>query len=135
MRLKTIKNTRFTGFAVLAILSVFFISSCQTDKNEELPDFSLYSEEEFADILFDLTMVESAYRLNMTTADANLKRDKIHQSILAIHKTDTLTFDQNWNYFSAEPDKMINVYEMVIQKIDDERQKRGAVIQKEIKEE
>ena len=98
----------------------------EKEKQKKTADFEVYDREKMADILFDLTMVESAYRLNMADGDAVSKRDPVYRAILARHQTDTLTFDQNWIYYGGEPEDMAKVYALVTEKIDREREARGA---------
>jgi hypothetical protein len=84
------------------------------EKEEVLPpDFEVYDESHFASILFDLTLAESVFRLNMADQTATENRGAVFQLILANHRTDSLTFNQNWNYYGGEPDRMADVYEQV----------------------
>lgn len=118
----------FFGCVVAAVASTTGCISPEKEKEKQkkTADFEVYDREKMADILFDLTLVESAYRLNMADADAMNKRDPVFRAILARHQTDTLTFDQNWLYYGGEPEDMAKVYALVTEKIDKERGARGA---------
>lgn len=95
-------------------------------KEREAADFDVYGKEEFADILYDLTLVEATYRLNMADSGAVAKREAVYQSVLARHETDSVTFDGNWRYYGGEPEDMQKVYDLVMDRIDRERVARGA---------
>ena len=88
-------------------------------------DFEIYDHQEFADILFDLTLVEAAYRINMADVEAGTKRKEIYQNVLLAHQTDSTSFNENWDYYGLRPDEMQEVYDLVLNKIDGEREKRG----------
>lgn len=98
----------------------------EKQKEREAADFEVYDKQQFADILYELTMVEAAYRLNMADSGAVVQRDAIYGNILKRHQTDSLTFDGNWRYYGGEPEDMQKVYDLVMQKIDAERVARGA---------
>lgn len=95
-------------------------------KEREAADFDVYGKQEFADILYDLTMVEAVYRLNMADSGAAEKRDTVYQNILSRHQTDSVTFDGNWRYYGGEPEDMQEVYDLVMERIEKERLARGA---------
>lgn len=108
--------------------TLFACTSPEKEKQKEKQsvDFDVYDETQMADILYDLTMVEAAYRLNMADAGAVANRNLVYQKILERHQTDTLTFNQNWTYYGGEPEDMITVYKKVTERIDKERVMRGA---------
>jgi len=122
-------KSRYIFIIGMALLTTFF-AGC-VNRKEDIPDFEVYDEEQFADILFDLTLVEAAYRINRASPDAQLKKNLIYKAVLVNHNTDSLTFDLNWNYYSAETEKMVNVYERVTQKIDEQRSLRGVAVKNE----
>lgn len=103
----------------LLFLSVAFLiqgwACSPKEEKEEVPppDFEVYEESRFASILFDLTLAESVFRLNMADEAATENRGDVFQQILANHKTDSLTFNQNWNYYGGEPERMAEVYDQV----------------------
>lgn len=113
----------------MALLVTLFAGCVK--RHKDTPDFEVYDEEQFADILFDLTLVEAAYRINRASPDAQLKKHLIYKAVLVNHNTDSLTFDLNWNYYSGETEKMVSVYERVIQKIDEQRSLRGVAVKNE----
>jgi len=125
--LQHLKHIAFAGATCIVAL-LFACTSPEKEKRKEKQsaDFDVYDEGRFADILYDLTMVEAAYRLNMADAGAVTNRNVVYQKILQRHDTDTLTFNQNWNYYGGEPEDMITVYKMVTERIDKERVARGA---------
>ena len=113
-------------YLFIAILGLSALGCKQTGKGEKATvDFEVYDQDEFADILFDLTMVEAAYRINMTDAEAGAKRKEIYQNVLLAHKTDSTTFNENWTYYGLRPEDMQEVYGLVLKRIDGEREDRG----------
>jgi hypothetical protein len=113
-------------YLFIAVLGLFALGCNKTGKGEKAAvDFEVYDQDKFADILFDLTMVEAAYRINMADVEAGTKRKEIYQNILLAHKTDSTVFNENWTYYGLRPQKMQEVYELVIKKIDSEREERG----------
>lgn len=114
------------------ILFVFlFFVACnpspkEKDKTPKTVVSEIYDQELFADILFDLTMVEAAYRLNMTDEEAIRERNVIYQNVLKAYGTDSTTFDENWTYYGYRPEEMQEVYNLVVEKIDEKRIERGA---------
>ena len=103
----------------LLFLSVAFLiqgwACSPKEEKEEVPppDFEVYDESRFASILFDLTLAESVFRLNMADQSATENRGAVFQQILANHQSDSLTFNQNWNYYGGEPERMAEVYDQV----------------------
>lgn len=114
-----------TCFWALVLLAVG-CSSSGTDKKRSVGSGDIYDEARFADILYDLTLAESVYRLNLADSGAVRKREDVYTAILARHRTDSLVFDHNWNYYGGEPELMEKVYTRVTEKIDSQRVARGA---------
>ena len=113
-------------YLFIAVLGLTALGCKQSGKDEKAAaDFDVYDHDEFADILFDLTMVEAAYRNNMTDVEAGAERREIFHNILLAHKTDSTVFNENWTYYGLRPDEMQEVYGLVIKKIDGEREERG----------
>lgn len=114
-------------------VAALFLLGCNSPKKEKdkAPQVAfsseIYDEERFADIIFDLTLVEAAYRLNMTDEDAAKKRNDIFKSVLLAHETDSTVFEENWTYYGYRPERMQEVYDMVLKKIDEKRVERGAM--------
>ena len=119
--------TYFVGIFVGIVLLGGCISKEEVKKKErEAADVDVYSKDEFADILYELTLVEAVYRLNMADSGAIDKRDAVYQNILSRHQTNSVTFDGNWRYYSGEPEDMQEVYDLVMERIEKERVSRGA---------
>lgn len=122
------KRLTYLFFCICGILLLLGCISKEKEKKKEreAADFDVYDKEQFADILYDLTLVEATYRLNLADSGAVVKRDAIYQNILNRHQTDSITFDGNWRYYGGEPEDMQEVYDMVMARIDQERVARGA---------
>ncbi len=102
------------------------ISGCGFSEEKEAaqaPDFEVYNEERFSAILYDLTLAEAVFRLNMANPEALEKKGDVLNQILANHQTDSLTFNQNWNYYGGEPERMAEVYDAVTRRVDEEKKK------------
>ena len=109
-------NTNHNTILLLQGMLVILLSACgPKEEKEEVPppDFEVYEESRFASILFDLTLAESVFRLNMADNAAMENRGAVFQQILANHQTDSLAFNQNWNYYGGEPERMADVYDQV----------------------
>lgn len=122
------------GVGLVFIFS-FLLFGCinkeKKDKEEQLVFSSeIYDKEKFADIIFDLTLVESVYRLNMANEESVISRNEIYKDVLKNHETDSTIFDENWTYYGYRPDEMQEVYELVLAKIDTLRVARGAQVAK-----
>jgi len=113
-------------YLFIVVLGFSLLGCKQTDKGEKgTADFEVYDQQQFADILFDLTMVEAAYRINMTDVEAGAERKEIYQNVLLAHKTDSTVFNENWTYYGLRPKEMQEVYDLVLKRIDSEREERG----------
>lgn len=127
--------TYFT--AVFLSLVLFACGAPKKDQEKEPPvviTSEIYDEEKFAEILFDLTMVEAAYRLNMANEESVKKKNEVYREVLLAHATDSTVFDENWTYYGYRPERMQEVYDLVLKKIDEKRVERGAAPTKNMTE-
>lgn len=124
----------FRKLTYIAVAIGFFLVSCSSDKTEKDAPFvavsEIYDEDRFADIIMDLALVEAAFRLNMANEESVRKKDEIYKDVLRAHSTDSLVFEENWAYYGYRPEKMQEVYNLVVEKIDQKRQERGAAVTK-----
>ncbi len=116
---------RYSHFFILGSFFILIWACSPKEEKEEVPppDFEVYDETRFASILFDLTLAESVFRLNMADQAATENRGEVFQQILANHQTDSLTFNQNWNYYGGVPERMAEVYDQVGKLTEQEKKK------------
>ncbi|HSD14151.1 MAG TPA: DUF4296 domain-containing protein [Flavobacterium sp.] len=95
-------------FACIAVLSC-------SDKTVEKPD-NLLSEEVMVDVLYDISVLQSAENLN--SIEFTQKSIKVNEIIYKKYNIDSLSFAQSNRYYAADPHNYQKLFKKVAEKIE-----------------
>ncbi|ESU24472.1 hypothetical protein FEDK69T_09190 [Flavobacterium enshiense DK69] len=90
------------------------VLSCK-DSAVEKPD-NLLSEEVMVDVLYDLSVLQSAENLNSLTFSQN--NIKVNELIYKKYNIDSITFAKNDRYYAADPHNYQKLFKKVAEKIE-----------------
>jgi hypothetical protein len=102
----------------IALLFVLFaVVSCGNGAVEK-PD-NLLSEEVMVNVLYDLSVLQSAENLNSLTFSQN--NVKVNEMIYKKHEIDSVSFAQSNRYYAADPHNYQKLFKKVAEKIEASR--------------
>ena len=101
----------------LLILIIF--CSCGFVNDENLVPDNLIAEEKMVDILYDMSLISVSKGINKRILENNgMKPTKY---ILEKYKIDSLQFVESNRYYSSDLEKYLNIYEIVLNKLEENR--------------
>ena len=101
----------------LFILLIF--CSCGFVNDENLVPDNLIAEEKMVDILYDMSLISVSKGINKRILENNgMKPTKY---ILEKYKIDSLQFVESNRYYSSDLEKYLNIYEIVLNKLEENR--------------
>ena len=105
---------------ILSILSVLLLA-CTAPKTEILT--GILSETEFANMLKDVHLAESAFELNKNNGLENAKNTlaNSYQSIYKKYDIADTTFSKSLEYYAKHPKILEEIYSTVLEQLTDER--------------
>ena len=99
----------------LFILIIF--CSCGFVSDEDLVPDNLIAEEKMVDILYDMSLISVSKGINKRILENNgMKPTKY---ILEKYKIDSLQFVESNRYYSSDLEKYLNIYEIVLNKLEE----------------
>lgn len=100
-----------------ALLVAGCVLACQ--KETEEPPEGLIPEDKMAQILSEIHLAEAkASKVGVMAPDSTaLIYQKLEKQIYARHKVDTATYTRSYIYYSTNPDRMVDVYKKVVEKL------------------
>ena len=102
----------------IALLFVLFaVMSCGKEAVEK-PD-NLLSKEVMVDVLYDLSVLQSAENLNSLTFSQN--NVKVNEMIYKKYGIDSLSFAQSNRYYASDPHNYQKLFKEVAEKIEESR--------------
>jgi hypothetical protein len=105
---------------------VFVLLSCKSNE-VSIPD-DVIPEKEFVEIMVQVQLMEAYCQNKYVRPD--LYKDLLHNSVDSLLKTKNLTseeFRESFNFYAMEPKLMFQVYEQVLEKINEMQVKVNAV--------
>jgi len=103
----------------ISILFAFFVS-CGEPKKEYIDKPEVFLEKkEFIDVIVDLQILESHYHNEYQVPEIYANAlDSASYYVFKKHKIDKNIFQENFNYYSFEKDSIFNIYEIVLDTIN-----------------
>lgn len=96
-------------FSVLLLLS-----SCWGGR-DSVPE-GILDEAAMVDLMVDVHLVEGA-RSGVTIMGDSLSLDAYYRTVLIKHGLDSLSYRENFEYYSARPEKLEGIFEQVVEKL------------------
>ena len=90
---------------ILSLLGIFFILSCQTG-----PPADVLSTQKMTAIITDLQLADAAYKLDMLPVTYKSQPQKYYLEILAMHQTDSTTYNRSMHYYAENPKLLKKIY-------------------------
>jgi hypothetical protein len=104
---------------LLYILFALLIVACAEKKEEPAPPPSdLLSEEEMAEVLVDLHIMEASINVKMTQESRLVKDTAHYQDVYKEHKISKAQLDESFRYYASKPEKLSGIYEIVVSKLN-----------------
>tara|TARA_R110002096_G_scaffold115365_2_gene249903 strand:- start:122111 stop:122620 length:510 start_codon:yes stop_codon:yes gene_type:complete len=98
---------------VLAI----FLFSCESKNTDELNVEDTLSPEKMIEILTDIHIVEGA-KIGRKIMGDTLMMDAYYQKVFSKYQIDKKQFEANYRYYSSEPKRMDDIYEKVVENLN-----------------
>jgi hypothetical protein len=113
----TRRKANFSLLSLLLTLCLVVNSACSS---EEKPPKGTLSEEQMANILTDIHIMESRVtKLQLRSSDSSqMVFDKIKADIWKKNKVDTMAYRSSYDYYMTHPKQMAKIYEKVNKKIE-----------------
>jgi hypothetical protein len=107
----------------LLIFSAFIISC----NNEDSEPPNLISEQEMAKILVDIHVIEARVnKMALSNLDTStLVNERLKLSLFKEYKTDSLTFNRSYQFYSTHPDYLERIYEDVTKQLQVREKKKN----------
>ncbi len=103
----------------LIILLIIFYSCDFINNSSKTPD-DLISQEKMIDILYDMTLLSVSKGINKNILENNGMKPKSY--ILNKHNIDSLQFVISNTYYSNDLEKYLHIYDMVLEKLEFNRE-------------
>lgn len=100
------------------ILFSILLFSCENENRQgSIDSEQLLSEKQMIDILTDVHIVEGA-KIGRKIMGDTLMMDAYYRKIFSKHKIDKKQLDENYRYYSSDPEKMDGIYEKVLDNLN-----------------
>jgi hypothetical protein len=98
------------------LLFLTFIVGCN---NDDAQPPNLISEQEIAKILVDIHVIEARVsKMALSNLDTStLVNERLKLSLFKEYKTDSLTFNRSYQFYSTHPDYLERIYEDVTKQL------------------
>lgn len=103
----------------LIILLIIFYSCDFINNSSKIPD-DLISQEKMIDILYDMSLLSVSKGINKNILENNGMKPKSY--ILNKHNIDSLQFVISNTYYSNDLEKYLHIYDMVLEKLEFNRE-------------
>lgn len=103
----------------LIILLIIFYSCNFINNSSKIPD-DLISQEKMIDILYDMSLLSVSKGINKNILENNGMKPKSY--ILNKHNIDSLQFVISNTYYSNDLEKYLHIYDMVLEKLEFNRE-------------
>lgn len=87
--------------------------ACSGSSSKNKISDGIYSKEDMVNILVELHLVEAAYRSGAVSDSANRYTRLVQATVLERLGTDTVQFDESYNYYSSNSKKLEEIYQLV----------------------
>lgn len=98
--------------SILIIICAVFTACSGANQKNKIAD-GIYSKDDMVNILVELHLVEAAYRSGAVSDSANKNTKMVQSIVLERLGTDTLQFEESYNYYSSNSKKLEEIYLLV----------------------
>jgi hypothetical protein len=96
---------------LVLLLSLFACSG----KSGKVPE-GILEEAAMVDLMVDVHLVEGA-RSGVTIMGDSLSLDAYYRTVLIKHGLDSVSYRENFEYYSARPEKLEGIFEQVVERL------------------
>ncbi len=109
----------------LGTLLISFVLVLGCESTDSQPD-NLISEQEMAKILVDIHVIEARVnKMALSNLDTStLVNERLKLSLFKQYKTDSMTFNRSYQFYSTHPDYFERIYEDVIKQLSVREKKK-----------
>ncbi len=106
---------------------LFFLAFILSCNNEDSEPPNLISEKEMAKILVDIHVIEARVsKMALSSLDTStLINERLKLSLFKEYKTDSLTFNRSYQFYSTHPDYLERIYEDVVKQLQTREKKKN----------
>lgn len=97
------------------LFSVLLLLSSCWGRRDSVPE-GILDEAAMVDLMVDVHLVEGA-RSGVTIMGDSLSLDAYYRTVLIKHGLDSLSYRENFEYYSARPEKLEGIFEQVVEKL------------------
>jgi hypothetical protein len=109
-------------YTLLPAALAIFLFSCSRQPSEVVPDH-LLSPDSMVSILVDIHLAEAAAGIRNINDVQSFKAQQFYPAIYKIHRTDSTTFHNSFDYYMKRPEKLVAIYDKVLSELSERESK------------